>query len=222
MKKMISFIVCAVMIFSSCFVCASAEPVDTVVQLQMVEGAAIRLGEVNGLRFYTSVDEAARNQISDLIKSGYKVELGTLISPLDIIGNSELTFDLGEANYLDVRYTAGFANNQFKYFEDGTGFVGFVGSIINIKLCTSKNYDNGNKKRDFVARGYVKVTDKDGNQTITYASYAGGNIANNTRRLFDLATAYKKDATGGYNKLDAATKKLVDEWATWVVYSPRY
>ena len=63
-----------------------------------------------------------------------------------------------------------------------------------------------------MGRGYVKVT-KDGKTAITYADYANGDIANNTRSLAYVANALKND-TAKYSVLDSAVKTLVEKWAS--------
>ena len=126
--------------------------------------------------------------------------MGTLIAPLDYLtdSGSELTHELGENRFIDVEY------NASVYYEDGA-FSEFVGSIINIK---EKNTD-----RDFVGRGYVKVT-KDGKTTISYADYYENNIAGNTRSIKGVSTSLQAD-TQNYNKLSDEKKLLVDEWASY-------
>ena len=107
------------------------------------------------------------------------MQMGTLIAPLDYLtdSGSELTHELGENRFIDVEY------NASVYYEDGA-FSEFVGSIINIK---EKNTD-----RDFVGRGYVKVT-KDGKTTISYADYYENNIAGNTRSIKGVSTSLQAD-----------------------------
>ncbi|MGN0172980.1 MAG: GDSL-type esterase/lipase family protein, partial [Acutalibacteraceae bacterium] len=117
--------------------------VDLSVTTAMVSGASIRLGGINGIRFYTKVDTA---KIAALRSAGYTVELGTLIAPADNIKDTELSFNLETGKYVDVKF------NSTTYYTDGE-FSGIVGSLVNIK--------DTNITRDFVGRGYVKVTDKD-------------------------------------------------------------
>ena len=79
MKKIISLIVVVLMIFAAMSISAIAE-VDTTIDLQMINGAAIRINEQNGIRFYAEVDTA---KVEELRNAGYKVELGMLIAPKD-------------------------------------------------------------------------------------------------------------------------------------------
>ncbi|MGN0174064.1 MAG: hypothetical protein ACI39F_06455, partial [Acutalibacteraceae bacterium] len=175
--------------------------VDPNVDCSMVSGASIRLGDINGIRFYTTVDTA---KIAALRSAGYTVELGTLIAPADNIQDTELSFNLEAGKYVDVKF------NSATYYTEGE-FTGIVGSLAKIK--------DENIAKDFVGRGYVKVTDTKGNETITYADYAKGNnevssVANNTRSLAYVANAYKADGNSGYGSLDQEIKDLIDNWAS--------
>lgn len=138
--------------------------------------ASIRLNEVNGIRFYTAVDE---EKLSELV-GDETYEIGTLIAPADLLGDdNELTID---DTCLDVKYTSS------KYYEGTT----FVGSIVNIRE-TEKDGDgdtNGNIDRDFVGRGYVKIGD-----TYYYSS------TTSTRSLAEVAAAYQAEIGEGVNEL---------------------
>lgn len=98
------------------------------------EAASIRLGAVNGIRFYTSFDKDA---IDALNVNGETVEYGTIIAPADII-SGEFTH---EDDNIDVKYSA------TEYWGENENE--FVGSIVNI--------NNANIGRNFVGRGYVKI-----------------------------------------------------------------
>lgn len=160
----------------------------------MVSGASIRLNEANGIRFYTDVD---KEKISELRSQGYTVELGTLIAPKDLIADKDLTFDIDSSNYVDVKF------KSEKYFEQGE-FSGVVGSIVSIK--------DTNLSREFVGRGYAKIT-KDGVTTIEYANYSNGSIDNNARSLVYVAYMFKNDANSNYHNLAKDIKEKVDFWA---------
>lgn len=110
---------------------ADVEIVNTTDAISTINEASIRLNQVNGMRFYTSVDEAL---LTNLVgKQSY--ELGTIIAPNDVIEGEFTHEDLN----IDVNYNAKslWAGNEY------------VSSIVSIK---SANY-----AREFVARGYVKV-----------------------------------------------------------------
>lgn len=152
----------------------------------MQKGASIRLNDVNGIRFYTTVDTAKLAELKNV--EGNVVELGTLIAPADLV-TGELTHSIGADNYVDVKYQ----NNE--WFAENT----FVGSIVNIKTA---NYG-----RAFIGRGYIKVTNGD---DVTYY-YAKQD--DNARSVKAIAQAYIDDANSGYSSLDSKTKELVDNWA---------
>ena len=179
------------------------EPVNELaVDVEMVSGASIRLNNVTGIRFYTNVDT---DKIAALIAGGATVEMGTLIAPTNLIGENELDFNLNSDYYLDIPYT------YDSYYQEGS-FEGIVGSIVNIKETTVANPTSGNITRDFVGRGYVKVTYND-ETVISYADYASGNIDNNTRSLAQVSFLLKNDPnqTALYN----AHKADVDRWASF-------
>lgn len=164
----------------------------------MENGASIRLNEQKGIRFITMLDA---DKISDLKESGATVEYGTLIAPIDLLKGQELTFDLATTKFVNVPY------NSADWYNGVKGQI--AGSLVSIR-------DN-NITRDFVGRAYVKVT-KEGETTITYADYANGDIANNTRSLSFIANAFKGD-DDKYNALDDTTKALIDAWAEGNAYT---
>lgn len=180
----------------------SAESFMTVTAL-MEKGAAIRLGEYNGIRFYTAVDQ---DKIAELKTDGYTVQMGTLIAPADLLGEDELTFELNSDKYVDVKYESD------KYFTDDNGFSGIVGSIVDINESNSEwSAVSGNITRSFVGRGYIKVT-KDDNTVISYANYYDNNIKNNTRSVRYVSLCLQFDHPK-YDVLDQSIKNRVDFWA---------
>ena len=169
----------------------------------MEKGASIRLGEYNGIRFYTTVD---KDKIEQLKLDGYTIQMGTLIAPADLLENNELTFNLDKTKFVDVKYTS---NN---YYTDSTGFSGIVGSIVNIKENNSSwSTASGNITRKFVGRGYVKVT-KDDTTVISYANYYDNDIKQNTRSLRSVSLSLQ-DNSSEYNSLEEAIKNKVNYWA---------
>ena len=148
--------------------------------------ASIRLGEVKGMRFYTSVDEEA---LAALV-GDKEYEVGTLIAPKDKIGDhltiedsvAKVVYDYAKYGLYDGKYV--------------------VGSIVNIKSSNNYNAQTGNLARDFVARAYVLV---DG---VYYYS-----ASTCVRNIAQIADSFIADANGGYNALDADIKELVDTWA---------
>ncbi len=149
------------------------------------DAASIRLGEVNGIRFYTTIDTVA---LAELV-GDKKYEVGTLIAPKDIAGDY-LTI---EDNCAVVPY------DMSKELWDGQ----IVGSIVKIKdKETSYSEEFGNLARDFVARAYVLV---DG---VYYYS-----ATQSVRNIAGIADAYINTSGSGYDTLDADTKALVEAWA---------
>lgn len=203
MKRLLSFIVVLIMMVTTLGIGAIAE-MDTTVELNMIEGAAIRLNEKNGIRFYAQVDT---EKVDYLREAGYTVELGTIIAPKDLLKNSDntyqdLTFDLDSSKYVTVKFEA------TKYYEENT-FSGIVGSIVNInEKSNSYSYDNGNKARPFVGRAYAIVTDESGNQTISYANYYNNDLNNNARSIYQLASAFKNDNYGGMTLTEEQLAKI--------------
>ncbi len=156
--------------------------------VQMLDGSAIRLGNISGMRFYTTIDADALSALpNDAV-----VSKGTLITPVDLLGNEELTLD-ATCQKLDIPYKAA------TYFENNNTFVG---SIVRIK--------DANITREFVGRGYVKVTLGSITKTV-YANYKDNNIKNNTRSIAYIANTYAK--TSDYASLSDELKQIVDNWA---------
>ncbi len=111
---------------------APEEDGETTEVLATEESASIRLGEVNGIRFYTTIDTDA---LAALV-GDKEYEVGTLIAPVDVAGEY-LTV---EDNCAVVPY------NMTNGLWEGNQIVG---SIVNIK--------EANYNREFVARAYVLV-----------------------------------------------------------------
>ena len=170
------------------------------VDVSMNAGASIRMNQVNGIRFYTTVDQ---EKIAQLKADGAEVEMGTLIAPKDLLGDTELTLDLAELatpKAVNVKYQAKNEDGSYKYYTEGSNFSGIVGTIANVK--------EANITRDFVGRGYVKVT-KGENTTISYADI---NVESSARSLKTVAAAIQ--GTDFYNnQLNDYQRSLVDTWA---------
>lgn len=98
--------------------------------VKTLEGASIRLGDVNGIRFYTVLDAAAFE--------GTITEKGTLIGPTNLVGTLEI-------DDIDAGYAVAVKYDSDSLWKDNQ----FVGSIVNIK--------DKNLARSFAARAYVVV-----------------------------------------------------------------
>lgn len=171
------------------------------VNVMMCYGAAIRLNNQTGIRFYTCVDQV---KIDELKLNGAEIKMGTLIAPKNLLGSKELDFDLESGSFVDVEF------NSDTYFTQND-FTGVVGSLINIKETTTDNTESGNITREFVGRGYVKVI-VDGTTYIYYAKYYNDDITTNSRSLQLVSTKLKNDTTT-YDALDESVKKLVTNWS---------
>ena len=146
--------------------------------------AQLRIGSVNGIRFITNVDA---DKVAAAEAAGYTVTFGTLIAPADLV-EGDLTFEVAATNYIDV-----VSGGYFKY---NSGEV--AGSIVGIKT--------DNVARDFIARGYVKLT-KDETTTVYYATQP-----NEGRSLKTVALACVADSSF-FEKLNDAQKTQVTAWA---------
>lgn len=176
----------------------------TVGTFNMVKGAAMRINEKTGIRFYTNVDLA---KIAKLIDNGATISMGTLIAPENLLGGSELTLSIDETKCVNVPYLSGIEDNLW-YTEtiSGAEFSGMVGSLVTIK--------DTNVNRKFVGRGYITVTIGGITKTV-YADYVENSVANNTRSIAYIADAIRNDS----NKADfyQAHKSVIDKYAD--VYS---
>ena len=165
--------------------------------INMKKGAAMRLNEKTGIRFYTSVD---KSQFDALKNYGAAIETGTMIAHSANLRDSELTLENeynanGALVYVNVKYEAD------SLFTD-KDFTGFVGSIVDIKT------ENINKR--FIGRGYVKIKIGDVEKTL-YADYADSDIMNNKRSVAYIANALRNDAPA-YNSF-ADYKTIIDYYA---------
>lgn len=163
----------------------------------MLEGAAMRMNEQTGLRFYMETDT---NLIDALHEYGFEITIGTLIAPVEYLDGQDLTFDVDNTQklkYVNVPYTA--IGNY--YAENGSNYI--VGSIVDIK--------ESNINRAFVGRGYITIKYGDREKTI-YADYADGDIVNNSRTIGYIAYKFKSD-TEKYSALDDEKKSIVDYYA---------
>ena len=144
--------------------------------------AQLRIGNVNGIRFITNVNA---DKVAAAETAGYTVTFGTLIAPVDLV-EGELSFE--SSDYIDV-----VSGGYFKY---SSGVV--AGSIVGIKT--------DNVARDFIARGYVKLT-KDETTTVYYATQP-----NEGRSLKTLSAAALTDEDL-LPQLTPAQIAQITEWA---------
>ncbi|MBQ4155393.1 MAG: hypothetical protein IJD90_01155 [Clostridia bacterium] len=137
--------------------------------------ASIRLGEVNGIRFYTTIDTAA---LAELV-GDKEYEVGTLIAPKDISGDY-LTIEDDHKKVVYDMSNGLWEGNQI------------VGSIIDIR--------DHNIARDFVARAYVLVdgvyyySDTQSVRSLAYVADAYINDATSNYAELDADTKALVDA----------------------------
>jgi hypothetical protein len=161
--------------------------------ISMRETASVRLSSTNsGLRFKTEVATEKINYLKSTFKN---VQVGILISPKDILGSNKLTHNFGTVgtDYVDV------VADVDNPFEVVGGVAVYAGSIVNIR--------EGNLERDFVAVGYLKLTDNNG--AVTY--YYSENMAE--RNVSEVASAaffdIKTTEQSGYRRLITADNDIM-------------
>lgn len=159
--------------------------------LSMKSGAAIRYADPSGLRFYTNIDTVELGMLETM---GATVQLGTLVSREDIIGEEALTFDMS-GKILNIPY------NAREWYTEGD-FSGFVGSIVRFK--------EHNLNNKFAGRGYAKITLGEFSKTI-YATYPSDDINNLLRSVCFVANSVKND-TAVYNALTDGQKTIIDNY----------
>ena len=169
----------------------------------MAFGASIRLNESTGIRFCSDADT---DLIDALRAKGATVEMGTLIAPLDVIGEKDFTKEIGAegTDYVDVKYTS---ENWFEH----KGFKGFVGSVVDIK--------SSNLNRYYVGRGYITIKLGKTEKTI-YADYHNSTISNNTRSICYVSN--KIITTGDYCLLPQVCQAVVKSFADQYTGSDKY
>ena len=125
----------------------------------MPEGSIRMVADGSGLRFRTVI---SKEYIEELVYAygEENVSVGTIIAPFDTVSGlqsfTKEALDAAEILYVDVK-----ASLRNPYASDENTNT-YAGSLINIK--------HGNTKRDFVAVGYIAVTDSEGNTTYYYSS----------------------------------------------------
>lgn len=158
--------------------------------LTMGLGASIRYSNPTGMRFYTNINKDVLSKIEGI---SAVVQLGTLISPVDLIGEENFDFNMTNQK-VEVLY------NSRKWYTEGD-FSGFVGSIANIRT--------SNLNRNFVGRGYATVTLGDFSKTV-YANYYDSNMNNNSRSICSVAKKIQESDT--YANLTEKQKEIIDDF----------
>lgn len=187
---------------SICKYCFASLPDEKAVPIDVENGAALRLGTVNGIRFYVDTDIEYIKQLESM---GATVEIGTLIAPLDKVCElGGFTLESVGSNCINVPY-------KTKYLGS-VNPNGFVASICNIKETnTSYSSEYGNIARPMVARGYAKVT-LNSQTYISYSDYS----STLSRSLGQISKRFQDDSEE-YDKLagdDINTWMKVRDWAS--------
>lgn len=166
-----------------------------------VQGAAIRLNAVSGIRFTSTISGLTIKYIQEnLAKEGTTLSYGTMIVPSNYIkyAGGELTMaalDKAGKAYVNIEAKDGLVEN-----EDGS--VTINASLVNIK---KENY-----KRDFVAVAYIKYTDNTGAEVIKYAQNV--NLAAFSRNVAEIAYAALADV---HANASGAYTNEVSEYYVW-------
>ncbi len=169
--------------------------------------ASVRVSAPAGIRFATRVDTTKLDALYALLGDGLiDIELGTLIVPEDYLeAGTDFTFDALDAagkDYVTVKATYG----KYYSFDNDDATTHFVGSLINIK---DKNID-----RNFVGKGYVKVTFISG---LTYVYYADGYVTN-VQATAGKVLADGLDTTGWTE----SSKRILDAFANKTSFEEMY
>lgn len=169
---------------------------------EMKSGASVKVGTDNGLRF-TAVLPASEYENG--------ATYGMLIAPEDYVRTNDLTVEnvFGE----NAVYDYAVKNEQGEWAYSGTKT-----RIINVTYDTLPTDENGdylikgsvlslkdnNIARNFVGRAY-KRTGTAGSYVYEMANYAGGNVGNNARSMFEVAKAAINS-----DRESAATKAVLE------------
>ncbi len=175
----------------------SSEYLDSLyINTYMAEGASIRLGGANGIRFVTYISP---EKVSYVESYGYTVTMGTLIGPEDLVGDTLDFEDVENGRAVDV-VTHGFYNDSDC----------IAGSIAKIKeKNTAYSASTGNITRNFIGRGYA-IAEKGDEKHVFLADYPNESMFECSRSLKTVSQALQidEDQIPLYN----AYKEQVDKW----------
>ena len=181
----------------------------------MDEGASIRLGDVNGIRFLATISSDDYTDLEGLEVNGASVSYGMLIAPKDYVTTTALT--------VDSVFGAGATYGYTVVNEDGTkgAYVGGAKEIVNLPYQTLPETDGGdyvvkgslvgikeeNLMREFVGLAYIAYTPAEGATTYRMADYFGGKMENNARSVV-YAAQVLTDTAGTTNETKTQLKDL--------------
>ncbi|MGN0115203.1 MAG: polysaccharide deacetylase family protein [Acutalibacteraceae bacterium] len=172
--------------------------------VKMLNGAQMRLTDVSGLRFLTSVPIS---QLDELTALGFEIiEKGTIIAKESVVGENRpdnITFetrtvytdDSSFFDAIDVKYEEGVGF----YNENDNGNKIFTGAIVDIKE------ENANLM--FFGRGYITLSNGD----ITRTIYADVSDISGARSVSFVSKACKADYK--YDGFSNDKKAVVDKYA---------
>ncbi len=156
------------------------------VEMQMLEGASIRVNAPTGMRFETVIGE---EMFAFLKNAGYNPVVGTLIAPTDHL---EAAGSIDEVSFLDLV-------SDLSTATASEGVYTFYAAISEI---LPQNYT-----RSFSAVSYLKYT-VDGQEVVVYFD-----DQMSTRSVYDVACRALKDYTAGTAQY-ATVKSFIDSVVT--------
>ena len=171
MKRTISMILAIVMMLGMFCMTASAENATlAALDIQMLDGASIRVGTVAGIRYCTAIN---KQQLDDLVFANGEanVEIGTIIAPTQYVTDAgaftmealdALKNDKSIANDTYVKVLATVGTPLKTVTVDEKAYYVYAGSLENIK--------DANQTLAFSGIGYVKI-----GEDVVYAPYKNTN-----------------------------------------------
>ena len=171
---------------------------NTIDGFTIADAASVRNTSPNGIRFYTSLDDATKSAVAQWVDEGKTVSYGTIMLPIDYVGSQTLTHD--SESVLDIPVKKWQDAEQTAWTSVLAGTSNGQGGYNNL----SENYYN----RPIVARSYVKVADDENGTNATY--YYTENTA--VRSIGYVAVMEMLDPTGNVTELieDVVAKTKVE------------
>ena len=141
----------------------------------------------SGIRFTSTVNVQCADFLLASVEDGsaQSVEFGTLITAKDILGDTEFA-----AEAMD-------AAGKFYYNVKASGFMPETDNGNYVYKATLVNIKTENYNREWVARGYAKITLADGTVKIIYNDFS----ADNSRSIYSLACAAYADTAAEWSDM---------------------
>ncbi len=175
------------------------------IEMEMANGAAIRIDGLAGIRFLTqikSIKTCDNREVKNCLNNTSVFKCKTLLVTSETYFDElseELTLEEIEnvscTNYLNLENTG--------WYKDVVGY--YCAGIINIK--------QANWTRDFVARGYIEMNFEGGDEEIEYADF-NATAGPPFRNIKGVAQAIK-NTPSEYNALTEDEKARVDTYASY-------